>query len=151
MDLCFDISAWGLHQPPAERQHRAVSAAVQTPEQALQAKQGRARTAIADHAPYQPSFGLTVLSCERGDIRQSPTGLLVHGAQGRREIEVSLERGPRDLVLDEFHAAIEGRCPALHDGRWGLANLELCVAAVESSRSGREVGLREQVGMTRGG
>ena len=35
--------------------------------------------------------------------------------------------------------------PALHSGRWGLANLELCVAALKSSREAREVMLHEQV------
>ena len=151
MDLCFDISEWGLHQPPAQRQRRQASTAMQTPEQALKAKQVRARTAIPDHAPYQPFFGLTVVSCERGDIRQSPAGLLVHTAEGQREIAVSLSRSPRDRVLDEFHEAIEGGRSPVHDGRWGLANLELCVAALESSRSGREVALREQVECARGG
>lgn len=147
MDLCFDISEWGLHQPPAQRQRRPVSAMAMTPEQALLAKQARARTAVADRPPYQPFFGLTVVSCERGDMRQSPTGLLVHSVEGMREVAVPLDRGPRDRVLDELHAAITGRMLALHDGRWGLANLELCIAAIESSRSGREVVVREQVDM----
>lgn len=43
-----------------------------------------------------------------------------------------------------------GRKPALHDGRWGLANLELCVAAMQSSLSGQEVRLHEQVATSRG-
>jgi phthalate 4,5-cis-dihydrodiol dehydrogenase len=149
MDLCFDISEWGLHLPPAQRQRR--SAVPQPPEQELQAKQVRARTAISDRAPFHPFFGLTVVSCQRGDIRQSPTGLLVYGADGVREIEVALDRSPRERVLDEFHAAIKGRRVPLHDGRWGLANLELCEAAIESSRSSREVGLREQTARARGG
>ena len=34
--------------------------------------------------------------------------------------------------------------PALHSGRWGLANLELCVAALASSRAAREITLHEQ-------
>jgi len=48
-------------------------------------------------------------------------------------------------VLDEFADAILGRAPALHDGRWGLANLEVCAAAIASSRSGRDVELIHQV------
>ena len=142
MDLCFDVSEWGLHQPPAARP-RAVPAA--TPQAELQAKQARAAGAIAAAAPHPPMFGLTLVSCERGDIRQSASGLQVHTAAGMRELAVGTHRSPRERVLDELHAAITGQEPALHDGRWGLANLELCVAAIESSRSRREVRLRHQV------
>ena len=56
-----------------------------------------------------------------------------------------LQRSPRERVLDEWHAAINGTAPALHSGRWGLANLELCVAALASSRAARESTLHEQV------
>ena len=35
--------------------------------------------------------------------------------------------------------------PALHSGRWGVANLELCVAALASSRAARGITLHEQV------
>ena len=145
MDLCFDISEWGFRQPADQRPRRAAGMSAK---QELQAKQARARSAIPAQAPYQPFFGLTVVSCEGGDIRQSPTGLLVHSEAGVREIDVPRGRSPRDLVLAEFHDAIAGRAPALRDGRWGLANLEVCVAAIESSRIGQEVRLHEQVAMS---
>ena len=145
MDLCFDISEWGLHQPLALRQRRAVPVAGMTADEELHAKQARAQGAIASQAPYQPFFGLTVVSCEHGDIRQSPTGLLVDSRGEQRVIDVALDRSPRELVLDELHAALRTRVPPLHDGRWGLANLELCVAAIESSRGGLELRLHEQV------
>jgi phthalate 4,5-cis-dihydrodiol dehydrogenase len=35
----------------------------------------------------------------------------------------------------------------LHDGRWGLATLEVCLAMLESSRSGRDVRLTRQMAM----
>ena len=47
--------------------------------------------------------------------------------------------------MTEFHDAVTGKAPALHDGRWGLANLEVCAAAIASSESGREVELKHQV------
>ena len=77
------------------------------------------------------------MSCERGDIRQSPDGLFVYSDKGREEIKLANDRSPRDLVLDEFAAAIAGKARAIHDGRWGLANLEICLAAIESSKSGK--------------
>lgn len=145
MDLCSDISEWGFHQPVQQRQRTTVPSAGLSQEEELRAKQARARSAIPAGAPFQPFFGLTLVSCELGDIRQSPTGLLVYTEAGQRQIELPVDRTPRELVLAEFHDAITGRAPALHDGRWGLANLEVCVAAILSSSTGREVRLEEQV------
>ena len=101
--------------------------------------------AIQASAPGQPFFGMTLVSCERGDIRQSPRGLYVYSDQGQAEIELPTDRSPHTLVLAELHDAITGKTRALHDGRWGLANLEVCMAAIASSASGREVILHEQV------
>jgi phthalate 4,5-cis-dihydrodiol dehydrogenase len=140
MDLCFDIGEWGLHQPPALRPRAPPPGGDEGA-----AKRARAATSIAATAPHPPMFGLCLVSCERGDIRQSATGLQLHRPEGMSELPVSTARSPRDLVLDEWHAAITGAASALHGARWGLANLEVCVAAIESSRSGREVLLREQV------
>ena len=84
------------------------------------------------------------MSCERGDIRQSPDGLLVYSERGREAIALPKDKSPRDLVLEEFAEAIAGK-PTTHSGRWGLANLEVCTAAIESSRSGKEIELIHQV------
>ena len=77
-------------------------------------------------------------------LRQSPDGLLVYSGKGREEITLPKDKSPRDLVIAEFADAIAGK-PVTHTGRWGLANLEVCTAAIESSRSGEEVELRHQV------
>ncbi|HZQ59794.1 MAG TPA: Gfo/Idh/MocA family oxidoreductase [Casimicrobiaceae bacterium] len=144
MDLCFDVGEWGQMQPAHERMlHRPRAEASVDAE--LRAKRDRARHAIPAHAPHQPFFGLTLVSCERGDIRQSPDGLLVYTHQGCSEIPLSAERSARELVLDEWSNAITGRAAALHDGAWGLANLEVCIAAMQSAREGVEVPLRLQV------
>ena len=143
-DLVGGISEWGFQQPAAARPPRARA---RSPADELQAKRDRAATAIPARAPHQPHFGLTLASCERGDIRQSPDGLRVYTADGAREVAVPLDRSPRDRVLDEWQAAISGRAPALHDGRWGLATLEVCVAALAASAQGVELLLHEQVGL----
>ena len=145
MDLCFDISEWGLHQPPGQRPRMALPGLTGSPQDELTAKAARAGRAIAAQAPHTPFFGLTLVSCERGDIRQAPNGLRLHTATGVREVPVPVDRSPRERVLDEWCAAIRGTAPALHSGAWGLANLELCVAAQTSSKEGREVLLQEQV------
>jgi phthalate 4,5-cis-dihydrodiol dehydrogenase len=145
IDLCADIGEWGFPQPAASRP-RPVAPGT-TPEAELRAKQERAKTAIPTGAPYQPFFGLTVVSCERGDIRQSPTGLLVYTRDGCQEIALPTDRSPRDLVVAEWHDAITGAAPALHDGRWGLANLELCAAAIASSAGATDIALKHQVAL----
>jgi phthalate 4,5-cis-dihydrodiol dehydrogenase len=142
-ELCFDIGEWGLRQGEKERVPIAKMSAA--PADELAAKRKRAKTAIPAVAPFQPFFGLTIVSCERGDLRQSPDGIYVYTHEGRREIALPADCNPRSLVLDEFADAIQGKAPPLHDGRWGLANLEVCAAAISSSQSGQEIELRHQV------
>ena len=144
MDLCGDISEWGFHQP---RSMRSLNPAPNLSDQ-LAAKRARARKAIPANAPHQPHFGVTVVSCERGDIRQSANGLYIYDRTGMREISLPTDQSPRDLVINEFHDAIDGQRTPIHDGRWGLANLELCVAALKSSITRAEVRLKEQIAIT---
>ncbi len=140
-ELTSGIGEWGLAEVAGKR---AAPAVAPTPEQELEAKRKRAKNAIPASAPHQPHFGLTLASCERGDIRQSPDGLLVYSKNGREEIALPADKSPRALVLEEFADAIAGK-PVTHTGRWGLANLEVCTAAIESSRTGKEIELVHQV------
>jgi phthalate 4,5-cis-dihydrodiol dehydrogenase len=89
-------------------------------------------------------FGITVASCERGDVRQSPNGLYVYDAGGRREIPVSGGRGTGMLEMQELHDRLFDGKPITHDGRWGLATLEVAVAILESSRLRQEIMLSHQ-------
>jgi phthalate 4,5-cis-dihydrodiol dehydrogenase len=140
-ELIGGVGEWGEAARPRVAPQPAAAL---SPEQELAAKRKRARNAIPASAPHQPHFGLTVVSCERGDIRQSPDGLLVYSERGREEIALPADRSPRDLVIEEFADAIAGK-PVTHTGRWGLANLEVCTAAIESSRTGKEIELKHQV------
>ena len=149
MDLTEGVSEWGLRPPPPSREAPTAKPQPRSPEDELRAKRERAATAIPAQAPHQPFFGLTLVSCERGDIRQSPQGLYVYTPGAMREIVLPTDRSPRHLVLDEFCDAVAGRRPALHDGRWGLATLEICVAALRSSDAGTPVQLHEQVAAAR--
>jgi phthalate 4,5-cis-dihydrodiol dehydrogenase len=106
---------------------------------------GRPNTGRASQGPRNmPFFGLTLVSCELGDIRQSPDGLLVYGPDDKHEVTLAKDRPGRYAMLDEFYAAvIEGRAP-IHDGRWGKANLEVCLAVLESARKRKEIFLSHQ-------
>lgn len=154
-ELCEGVGEWGFLSPgkPAADAARAAEAKrPRTPEEELLAKQARAKHAIPGAAPNQPFFGLTVVSCERGEIRQSPQGLIVYTDAGRTDLPLPAGGSPRERVMAEFHAAISADATAavpLHDGRWGMANLEVCEAAIASSASGRDVELNHQVAWRR--
>jgi phthalate 4,5-cis-dihydrodiol dehydrogenase len=92
----------------------------------------------------QPFYGLTLVSCERGDIRQSPDGLYVYTKEGKREVPVE-SRGPGRPEIDELYAAIRDERPIFPDEQWGLASLEMVLAILQSSSDRREVGLSRQV------
>jgi phthalate 4,5-cis-dihydrodiol dehydrogenase len=94
---------------------------------------------------HQAHFGVTIVSCERGDMRASRDGVYVYDDEGRREISVFVPSTGKSMVVNElYQAAFNGR-PVLHDGRWGKATLEVCLAILESARSRDEVLLAHQV------
>jgi phthalate 4,5-cis-dihydrodiol dehydrogenase len=94
---------------------------------------------------YQSHFGLTVVSCERGDIRQSPDGLLVYDERGQRELPLPAGVVGRDLMVQELYDAIFAGMRPLHDGRWAKATLEVSLAIMASARDRREVVLAHQI------
>jgi hypothetical protein len=48
-------------------------------------------------------------------------------------------------VIDELYEAVANDRPLVHDGRWGEATLEVCLAILQSSRERREIALHHQV------
>jgi phthalate 4,5-cis-dihydrodiol dehydrogenase len=92
----------------------------------------------------QPFFGLTVVTCERGAIRQSPDGLYVYTEDGREEVLCPPGSG-RDSELSELADALATGRPGFPDGRWGKATLEVCLAIMASSKDGRVRRLHHQV------
>jgi phthalate 4,5-cis-dihydrodiol dehydrogenase len=92
-------------------------------------------------------FGVTVASCEAGDVRQSPNGLYVYSAGGRREVPVTGGRGTGMLEMREMFACLTRGVPIVHDGRWALATLEVQMAIGTSGRERREIALQHQIGL----
>ena len=92
--------------------------------------------------PHLPHFGIVVATCERGDLRLSPNGVLIHGierhARGRRCLAVSA--GPaRATRSTRFGLRFgEGR-RCVHDARWGRATVEVVLAILQSSANSHEV------------
>jgi phthalate 4,5-cis-dihydrodiol dehydrogenase len=138
MDWTHNVSEWGYVQAPENRPWRRRPLVQNTPAQELTAKQERAKTAIPSSAPMQPHFGLTVVSCAMGDMRQTPDGILIATASGERELKLPHHQSPRDLVLIELEQVWRGNALGWHDAQWGYDNLRICEAAMSSAKSGRE-------------
>ena len=86
----------------------------------------------------QPFYGLTVVSGERGVLRQSPDGILVYAANGCEEITLPIEsRAAAELI--EMRDALAQDRPAFPDGRWGRDTLAVATAMLQSSREEREI------------
>lgn len=96
-----------------------------------------------------PFFGLTIVSGERGVIRQSPDGLYLYTETGSEEVAVA-PNPERAAELIELRDALHEKRSVFPDGAWGAATLEVCLAILESARSGREITLSRQVPVPRG-
>jgi phthalate 4,5-cis-dihydrodiol dehydrogenase len=144
VELTSNVGERGLRAPlqPAGSTRARLLAGDEAEMKRAFAYTGTTAAALPEHAS---TYGLTIVSCDRGDIRQVPKGLRVYDDRGGREIPVGGVPTGRDLLLDEAYAAVAlGKAPA-HDGRWGRANLEVCLAALRSARTGRTVRVRRQV------
>jgi phthalate 4,5-cis-dihydrodiol dehydrogenase len=95
---------------------------------------------------YQPHFGILIVSCEKGDLRLSRSGVLLYTDEGKREEPVTLvgaEPGKGEVIDELYDAVVMGR-PHLHDGHWGKATMEVCLAILQSARERREIQLTHQ-------
>jgi phthalate 4,5-cis-dihydrodiol dehydrogenase len=95
-------------------------------------------------------FGLTLVSCERGAIRQTPTGIIVYGDDSIEHIDVSGSDGYTrrygSVEVDEMHRAMATNTPVrIHDAHWGKATLEVVLGIIESSRTHSEIKMHHQV------
>ena len=98
----------------------------------------------ADNYPHS-HFGITIVSCEHGDIRQSLDGLIVYGDEKTWEVPVSKTARSRKAELDELYRAVTEDRPVFHDGRWGEATLEVVLGIMQSARERKEIFMSHQV------
>jgi phthalate 4,5-cis-dihydrodiol dehydrogenase len=126
---------------------------VRTPEEEEQLKEGMRfggkREGEYSHVwrgeRKQPFFGHTVVSCQKGDIRQTPDGLKIYGETEQREITLPAGSRGREAEVEELYNAVTNGRPVFHGGRWGTATLEVCLAMLESAKQRKEIVLSHQV------
>ena len=150
------IGTYGRPKDPNHhgKARRSLRQMAKTPEaeSALKASYGfggtrkRERLTVAEKTPlHQNHWGIMIVSCEKGDMRQSPDGILIYGDNGRRELPLAQAQETGENVIGEFYDAVVNNRPLLRDGRWEKATLEVCLAILESARDRREVFLSQQV------
>lgn len=90
---------------------------------------------------FLPHFGIIIATCERGDMRLSPNGVLIHGLGGTREIAVprGVGRPGQGDALDSLWQAVRNGRPSRHDARWGRDTIEVILAVSQSTKSRSEV------------
>jgi phthalate 4,5-cis-dihydrodiol dehydrogenase len=89
--------------------------------------------------------GPLIVTCEQGDVRLTPGGLVIYGDEDKREVPISRETDGRHGIVDQmYEAVVNGRRPSA-DGAWGKATLEVLLAVLASGRERREVFLSHQV------
>ncbi|MDP2357510.1 MAG: Gfo/Idh/MocA family oxidoreductase [Beijerinckiaceae bacterium] len=150
------IAESGLPKNPEQygAARRALEGVAGDAEYALksQVNYGGARYTGFDPARAKPAadrshqnFGLLVVSCDGADLRPTSKGVMIYDDRERRLEAVAVPPVPRREVIDELYAAVVQGLPPVHDGRWGLATMEVCFAILQSAREGREVTLSHQI------
>jgi phthalate 4,5-cis-dihydrodiol dehydrogenase len=89
-------------------------------------------------------FGFIVVSCERADLRPMHNGVMIYQDGAARLDALSPPAVPRAEVIDELYGAVVQGTAPLHDGAWARASLEVCLAMLQSARSGADVKLHRQ-------
>lgn len=149
----FDSDEWhfnvaergGTKTPNPGAARRALAAAGD--EATLRTKTFAYASGGAGLPPHQPHFGVTIVTCAKGDMRASADGVMLYDQSGMRELPIPRAAGMpgRSEVLDDMRAAIRGSRKPTQDGRWGKATLEVALAIQRSAREGREIALEHQV------
>jgi phthalate 4,5-cis-dihydrodiol dehydrogenase len=136
-ELTWGIGEGGLKQEPRYGRKRVTGPV------SLEARYGR-REPVSGERHHQPIYGLTVITCERGVVRQSPDGVFVYDESGCRELPCEPDQRAIHRDVAELAASIAEQRAPFPDGNWGKATLEVCLALLESASSAREILLVNQ-------
>jgi phthalate 4,5-cis-dihydrodiol dehydrogenase len=131
----------------ARTPQRFASAAEEAASKNARSYGGAAYQPAAEQGLLHQHFGTIVVSCERADLRPMPNGVMVYQNGGARRDPLAPPTIPRAEVIDELYAAVVHGKPPPHDGAWGMATLEVCLAMLQSARAGSDIALTRQVGL----
>jgi phthalate 4,5-cis-dihydrodiol dehydrogenase len=92
-------------------------------------------------------FGVLIASCERADLRPVPEGVWIYADTEKHMDALPAPKVQRAEVIDELYAAVHADQPPRHDGEWGMATLEACLAILRSAREQQEIRLTCQTAL----
>lgn len=144
-DLTWNIGEGGTAGSGEYRKPRPMPTGPADPETfyASERRPGRDRGTQASRPHRQPIYGLTIVSCERGEMRQSPDGVYVYDDNGCEEIICEPYRD-RGIEISEVRDALREDRPSFPDARWARASLEVILGILESGRTHRDVEMKYQ-------
>jgi phthalate 4,5-cis-dihydrodiol dehydrogenase len=132
---------------------RAALRAATTIEQEIALKQKRAfgsghvPSGAAPTAAAHNHCGFVIVSCERADLRPMPDSIHIFEDDAHTFVPLAAPVIPRSEVADALVAAVRLNKPAIQSGAWGRATLEVCLAILESARTGQDIAMHYQVGL----
>ncbi len=90
-------------------------------------------------------FGHLVVSCDRADLRPTPQGIGIYTDSEKRFEPFATPAIARQEVIDELYGSVVHGQAAVHSGEWARATTAVCLALLESARSGGDVAPAFQV------
>jgi phthalate 4,5-cis-dihydrodiol dehydrogenase len=143
----FEPASSGPNARGLEARLAARSAITSSTRDEAAAKEELASSRVSGAGPrstFLSDLGLLLVSCERGEIRQSPGGVYVYSDGSTVELPIESQNDGLPELVELRRALYEGR-PALHDGAWSMATLEVCIGMMQSSAEHRDVQMQHQV------
>jgi phthalate 4,5-cis-dihydrodiol dehydrogenase len=135
-----DIGEMGQHKNPADygaARKRLAATAPAMQESRLKAERnygGSLYKAAAPAETHHQHFGPLLVSCDKADLRPTPTGIEIYEDMQRRIEPLPAPRIPRSEVIDELIDTLVLGRPPVHDGAWARATTEVCLAILASAR-----------------
>ena len=83
-------------------------------------------------------FGQLIISCEKADLRPSATGVAIYSDSENTFEALPAPRVPREEVINELFDCVVHDKPARHSGEWARATTAVCLAILESAKSGQD-------------
>ena len=143
-ELMDNIGEMG--QPKSRGNHGAArkrlqNAATSAEETALKASRNYGGSLYSSSTALPPNlahqhFGQVIVSCEKADLRPGAYGIAIY-TDGEKSFEtLPAPVIPRREVIDELFGAVMDDVPAMHSGEWARATTAVCLAILESARTG---------------
>ncbi len=145
-ELMDNIGELGQHKNPADygaARKRLLNAASASEEKALKAARNYGgklyvpRLDVPTGLTHQ-HFGQFIISCEKADLRPSATGITIYADSQKSFEPLPAPRIPRQEVINELYDCVVHGKPARHNGQWARATTAVCLAMLESAKSGRD-------------